>query len=189
MKNTWLYAVRINTIQFRELIRKLWGVFANIQATNGQKMWVNKLWIQMQVIFQRLGLKYQLQRRVPKIDGHHILRTLKVCTLHWRTGYRHHQSQRHGLLQSQLGTAADQRVPLISRMPISLICQASSSSSLVDERLVNPADTAATSLQHLEQLGGEHRPQPTQQLQLFRSPTRRSQRHINPFNGDPGEVL
>jgi len=42
MKNTWLYAVRINTIQFRELIRKLWGVFANIQATNGPKMWVNK---------------------------------------------------------------------------------------------------------------------------------------------------
>ena len=43
MKNTWLYAVRINMIHFRELIRKLWGVFANIQTTNGQKMWVNKL--------------------------------------------------------------------------------------------------------------------------------------------------
>ena len=77
---------------------------------------------------------------------------------------------------------------LTSRMPVSLICQASSSSSLVDEWLVDPADTAATSLQHLEQLGGEHRPQPTQQLQLLQPPTRGSQRHLKPFNGDPGEV-
>ena len=36
-----LYAVKINTIQFRDLIRKFWGLFANIQARNGPKWGVN----------------------------------------------------------------------------------------------------------------------------------------------------
>jgi len=111
-----------------------------------------------------------------------------------QSSYFENSESLHTPLKDRLQTPSvsvvtDQRRPLITRMAVSLIFLVGSSSSLVDKRLVDPADTVATGLQHLEQLGGEHRPQPTQQLQLFWSPTRRSQRHINPFNGDLGEVL
>lgn len=67
-------------------------------------------------------------------------------------------------------------------------CQAGPSSALVDEPLVNPPDAASTGLQHLEQLGGENGPQPAQQLQLLQPPAGGSQCHLEPFDGDPGEV-
>uniref|UniRef100_A0A0A9GS31 Uncharacterized protein n=1 Tax=Arundo donax TaxID=35708 RepID=A0A0A9GS31_ARUDO len=61
-------------------------------------------------------------------------------------------------------------------------------SALVDEGLVDPPDAAATGLQHLEELGGEHGPQSAQHLQLLQPPAGSPQRHFEPFDGDPGEV-
>jgi hypothetical protein len=84
----------------------------------------------MQVILQSSGQKCQLEMSSEngqssafnKMDSHYNVGTLKVCTLRSRTGYRHHQSQLDDLLQSKLGTVTDRRLPLISRMPVSLIC-------------------------------------------------------------------
>jgi len=62
------------------------------------------------------------------------------------------------------------------------------SAVLVDKRLVDPSYSAAARLQHLEELRGQHGLQPGEHLQLLQPPTGRSQRHLEPFDGDPREV-
>ena len=62
------------------------------------------------------------------------------------------------------------------------------SAVLVDKRLVDPSYSAAARLQHLEELRGQHGLQPGEHLQLLQPPTGRSQRHLEPFYGDPRGV-
>jgi len=56
---------------------------------------------------------------------------------------------------------------------------------LVDKRLVDPSYSAATRLQHLEELRGQHGLQPAEHLQLLQPPAGCSQRQLKPFYGDP----